>query len=885
MVKKITRLLLVVVISMAIVYGFLFLKKGKINDAGYFNTIPQDAGLVLKINNTNELLRQLKKENEVLDIIIHNSFVLPFSDMLAKVNADTELRKSLVDNENGMVISFHTIGKNHTVPLIHFVGHTVLQSNFVEHVMTRVYGDVQRVERKYEGEYITDLQLSSNKSLSYVILKNKLLICNSSLVLEGAIRQFKSKNALATNTGFNDIYQISGKHVDANVYINLQLAPQLFSGILKNEMAYRWSSAKKVGNWATLDFNLQNMSLVLTGFVNNKDNDRNLSIFMEQEPVEIVAPSHLPANVVAFQYYGISGFGKFGSHGRLCGLFNDENIKFQGALADNFNSEIVQATLSSLDNENKENNLFMIAIKSKDLAEKWLKGMGAKIGEEIVLDQNTKITLFKNDGDVIQATFGNLFESDESNYACVIDNYIVLSKSRALLKSYAHHIMLGKTLNTNHSYNTLNDHISDKANYFYYSNFELSSSYIQSVYKKDIIDSLKRHSGSSPILGMQLTTSDSLLFSNVILANATYNIDYKPQTVWETLLDTVARFKPVLIENHYSHEKEIFIQDLRNNVYLINKVGRVLWKQKLNEKITSDVFQVDYYKNGKLQILFSTKNKIHLFDRNGNYVEKYPVRLRASSEYGISLFDYDKNRNYRLFVGCDDKKIYAYDIVGNILEGWTFKGAENLLASKVYHFVNKGKDHIVFADRYKMYMLNRRGELRVAIDKVFNFGNTLTVKQLTINGNDGICFNQKNGTITHISYTGKITELMENNLDAYHGFNFMDINGNRKTDFITSADGEIIVSEYNNLKWKKSFSGAKVSNPDFYKFSVSDVKVGFVNYTEGNIYLFNNNGKLYSGFPLTGNSRFTIGRFDPASTSFNLIVCNSNSFLLNYSVK
>ena len=89
-------------------------------------------------------------------------------------------------------------------------------------------------------------------------------------------------------------------------------------------------------------------------------------------------------------------------------------------------------------------------------------------------------------------------------------------------------------------------------------------------------------------------------------------------------MDTTVVIKPTLVVNHNTSEKEIFVQDLANRVYLINGTGRVQWKQAVDGPILGGVHQVDFYKNGKLQYLFNTARKIHLIDRNGNYVERYP---------------------------------------------------------------------------------------------------------------------------------------------------------------------------------------------------------------------------------------------------------------------
>ena len=86
-------------------------------------------------------------------------------------------------------------------------------------------------------------------------------------------------------------------------------------------------------------------------------------------------------------------------------------------------------------------------------------------------------------------------------------------------------------------------------------------------------------------------------------------------------------------------EKELFVQDDRHTVYLINDVGRVLWKLPLGQQINSEVYQVDLFKNGKLQYLFSTPDKMYLIDRNGMQRGVSPSLSKesASREYPCTI--------------------------------------------------------------------------------------------------------------------------------------------------------------------------------------------------------------------------------------------------------
>jgi hypothetical protein len=73
--------------------------------------------------------------------------------------------------------------------------------------------------------------------------------------------------------------------------------------------------------------------------------------------------------------------------------------------------------------------------------------------------------------------------------------------------------------------------------------------------------------------------------------------------------------------------------------------------------------------------------------------------------------------------------------------------------------------------------------------------------------------------------------------------------------------------------------------PDIYKFSSTDIKIGITDRKQEKIYLINADGSLHEGFPLEGFTRFSIGYFAGSDSRFNLIVGSSNGFLYNYSIE
>ena len=92
-------------------------------------------------------------------------------------------------------------------------------------------------------------------------------------------------------------------------------------------------------------------------------------------------------------------------------------------------------------------------------------------------------------------------------------------------------------------------------------------------------------------------------------------------TVGQVFTDQPIRTKPYVVRNHDTQAREVIFQDEDNVLRLVSSDQRVLWQDSLSGPIVSDVQQLDFYDNGKLQYLFATDSAIHLLNRNGSSVE------------------------------------------------------------------------------------------------------------------------------------------------------------------------------------------------------------------------------------------------------------------------
>ena len=93
---------------------------------------------------------------------------------------------------------------------------------------------------------------------------------------------------------------------------------------------------------------------------------------------------------------------------------------------------------------------------------------------------------------------------------------------------------------------------------------------------------------------------------------------------------------------------------------MISADAKILWSAPVSGPVLSDVFQIDLYRNGKIQYLFNTKEKLYLIDRNGNSVSGFPVVFDSPATNGVNVFDYDNNRKYRYFIAFENRTVKAF---------------------------------------------------------------------------------------------------------------------------------------------------------------------------------------------------------------------------------
>jgi hypothetical protein len=290
---------------------------------------------------------------------------------------------------------------------------------------------------------------------------------------------------------------------------------------------------------------------------------------------------------------------------------------------------------------------------------------------------------------------------------------------------------------------------------------------------------------------------------------------------------------------------------------------------------------IDYYRNGKYQLLFSGRDYLHLIDRNGNYVDKFPVKMQSPATNTLSVFDYESNKDYRLFIAGEDRKIYAYDRSGSPVRGWNLFITRGKVTEPVKFFRVKGKDYLFAADDQSVYLLDRTGNIRVNIQEPVKKAAGSSVRFAGDN-DQALIFTAPDGTLTRLYFDGTVKKQAISTFSALHRSDFLDLDGDGVTDYLFIDHGMLRAYDKNGSELlSKTFESTNLSSPEMLIPSSSDKRIAVYEADRQLLHLTDSNGSGVTGFPRKAGQFYTAGRVANKST-WNLLLSQNDGYLYNY---
>lgn len=906
-------LLLLLIVGLAVgVYLWLNSGSGKSSDA--IQGIPTGAAVVVRVDDFAQL-RDLMAGSSVWESLSlvrgfsKISDLFSFTDSLKRQNYS--FRSILADNPVYLGLSVQGNGQLAYIFSIKIPEGTGV-ADLYSLAKLQAVGLYQDEERTYNGTTILSFKRANADfgSVAMACCGNILLVSNSAILVEESIAQIDGGNSLMDNPQFVAINKTSGSRVDANVYINLKQVPEFLQTTVAEGYRKAVYTLADAAQWIELDLSLSSNSLLMSGLASVSDTTNSyLRIFTKQQPVPISAPSVIPVDAALFVWLGISDLDGYLEGYRAYLDRKNQVFAYTQSLSDCrklIGTEVQEYFKTVIDNElgvvfaplndsktggdwyiiGNTHGASATAQYLRSVAELSAKASGAaSTANPVILniDKEKKVEVYPTPVKGLCALlFGSLFHSVSDNFYCFVDNWIVWGESPQALERYVKSHIRNNVLGGNGVYKQFSEQMPNRANFLLYVSpshlGKLSGIYLS---PKNLIQ--------TPMSGLQgisyqLSGGNNLIFNTLTITSGRLTKEVVNDYIWETKLNTTPATKPFVVINHTSKEKEILIQDTDNTIYLINSVGRVLWKRKVDGLIMGDVTQVDLFKNRKLQYAFSTATALYVVDRNGADVSGFPVKYSSTGTNPVAVIDYDGSRDYRFFQACTDRKIYVFDSKGKPVKGWRFGRTETPVTDRIGFVRVGGLDYIVVFDANRLYYLNRKGEERVRLKQ--NFGkapNSTFALGSNAKGQSFIVTTDTIGLVRYAYLDGRVDDIALQSFSKWHSFLYNDLDGDTKKDFIF-LDNQTLSVYGSDRKLRFQLKLKDEVKPEilFFDFGGNN-KIGVVSEKSGKIYLVNSKGKVEDGFPYNGSTSFSITRLTK-SNNMSIIVGSKQGTVINYGI-
>ncbi|GAL80844.1 hypothetical protein JCM19274_1470 [Algibacter lectus] len=465
----------------------------------------------------------------------------------------------------------------------------------------------------------------------------------------------------------------------------------------------------------------------------------------------------------------------------------------------------------------------------------------ALLAEQNIEETYRDISIYNfSNSSLFLETFSPLISSNQAKLYCVLDQFFVFAADLEMLQNIISNYQNKTTLGSRNYFKDVQEELSDAASILMITN----SNSLETIINKNLTE--------TPSLTLEAYKTSALQFiydtnfshvNAIIKKNKTKAVEQSISEEFNIKLDADLLNTPQFVTNHITKQKDIVVQDIENNLYLISNSGKIQWKKQLQGPVLGKIEQIDIYKNGRLQLVFATPNRVYILDRKGKDVSSFPLKFSDAITQPLSVFDYDNNKKYRLLV-TQGKNVLMYDAKGKIVKGFTFKAANNTIISQPQHFRIGNKDYITITTENKLLILDRVGKTRVTPKTTLSFSSKpiyiyLSKFTTTTNKGDLISIDTKgNVTTQNLNLSSKNNIATTSKTLVYQSENKLTIrNKTINLDYGNYADAEIFIL-----------------NNKIY-VSITDLQ-------SQKTYLFDSQAKLLPNFPVYANSKIDLANSD-----------------------
>jgi hypothetical protein len=692
-------------------------------------------------------------------------------------------------------------------------------------------------EEKLTTKNETIIKSTFNNQTFYTAIIDSTFFSSSSNFLTKGVFNQTSKNI-----DFKQIYATTIDDKTASIILknsNDNLITSFFPDSL--------ISFSNFSNYTAVDLDISQDKILLNGITQAKDSLNSfINIFKKTIPQENLIQEITPLNSDGFLSFtfdnyhlfqsNLNNFNKVDSLNIFSPLF--DNIVEVGVIYDSNHQAIV---LNSLDENSTLDNL---------------------LNEDTSMETFRQVEIFNfSQPNLFKKLFSPLISFEKASKYCVLDNFFVFADNLEFLQSIITNYQNKTTLGKQSYFIDIKEELSDASSLLLVLNPPLLNDVLNNNLNSVDIKTIENYKTTA----LQFVYDSNFAHVNGIVKKA--KAKALKNTVTEELnitLENEILNNPQFVVNHLNKQKEIVVQDIKNNLYLISNTGKILWKKQLNGPVLGLIEQIDIYKNGRLQLVFATPNRVYILDRNGRDVKPFPANFNDNITQPLSVFDYDKNKNYRLLV-TQGKNLLMLDKNRKTVRGFNFKQANSEIISQPQHYRIGKKDYLVFKTQTQMYILDRTGNKRVNPKTTSNFSSEPILLY-----KDKFTTTDPSGNLISIDTKGNSVSQNLNLSEQHH------IEASSKS-LVTLNDNKLTIK---GNTYELDF-GIYTAPKLFYL--QDKIYVAVTDLQTQKVYLFDSNAKLLPNFPIYGNASIRLDNIDK-DRDLEFVTKGDNNSIILYQI-
>ncbi|MFY0598365.1 MAG: hypothetical protein JXR03_01755 [Cyclobacteriaceae bacterium] len=760
--------------------------------------------------------------------------------------------------------------------------------------------------REYLGFTITELRTKDNSDVfTFIFYKNYFIGSFSSFLVEDGIRTVSNEHNTSFNHRFDELEKVTKLEKDqGNIYLNLEKFNSIFNGVLKD------NSSTSFAKSAFLDLKVSDQNLNLTGFTFLEEPTEYLSAFSQNPGSGFDMAEIIPNQSAWVYHYNLSNPSEFGSKLSSYLLISDNDIlkrreellinqDFDVNYAFNLIDEEIALVTLEPKRIGRKDQLLFLEIKDMGEAFKFFNSVderaSAKKGDTTYLEYFGDYEIRKLPvPEFPSALLGEIADGFQSLFYTQYRNYLIFSNNLLQLKNLTLAIDNEDTWSKSLKVKKLLDQANQAANFSLFIN--TPRAWNQTVDKlKDSWAGFAKDNQFAirnlEFISLQFSAVDDKFYTNFTAHQSSIpssTIANKVDIIESVTLNDFIITKPYLITNHSTKEKEIVVQDSSYYIHQLTNQLEPIWSKSVESKIITNIEQIDYYKNGKLQIIFATSNAIHIIDRNGEYVPGFPKSIPGDKEIAhFSIIDYDNSKNYRFGIADIKGNVYLTNKEVKPLKGWKPKSFDSPLVQAPQHYRIGRRDVItVIQENGKINALSRRGEYlpKFPLDLNTNLESPAFVKETNDLSSSSIKIVTKGGESVEVSLTGRLIDRNQF-YKPTSDTKFRLLKDVSRESFIILRKTERkheLLDETGKSHFEKDYFTNKKLHIQYYKLGGGIDYVVMTDSGGAYLYIYNMEGTLVTGRPLTATMPISMIKYENEYQIYRVVDKNLELISLSF---